>query len=126
MKRESSDGTAADDRTTSYVYNWQDELIETINPADNEGRVTYTYNTYDNLGNVTETQTFLEATPNDPQPGTDQLLTQENTFYNTQGQVYQTEDWQILAPARPHPIAATWSCTPPRANRPGTSTGRPW
>ena len=48
-----------DNRVTNYQYNPQDELLYAIQPADAQGKVTYAMYMYNNLGDVTETQTYL-------------------------------------------------------------------
>ena len=88
------DTNPADNRTTSFVYDSRDRLIETINPADAQGRVTYTLYQYDNLGEALEIQAFycLGTTAN---PSTDRLLAQATYSYDTLGRVYRTAQYAV-------------------------------
>ena len=110
------DSSAADNRTTRYVYDSQDREIAAINPADGapasgSGRVTYTLTTYDNLGEAIETQQYLyqgsdlsadiAAAQGEsaaaPLNAADTLLSQTNTAYDSLGQVYQTTEYATVA-----------------------------
>ena len=91
------DANPDDNRVTNYQYNPQDELLYAIQPADAQGKVTYAMYTYDNLGNVTETQTYLRL-GSSPQPtgdNPDTLLSQDTAAYNSLGQVYQTVTYAV-------------------------------
>ena len=85
------DSNQDDNRVTTYQYNWRDQLEYKILPADVNGKFTYTAYTYDNLGDVIETQTYLlRSGASQPLPASDQLLTQSETNYDSLGRVYQT------------------------------------
>ena len=88
-------GGSAADRTTTYEYDWRDRFVYAIAPADDQGRVTYTYDQYDNLGEVTETQTFYAASYPTIDTNTDQLLTQSKTYYDSLGRDYQTVTYGV-------------------------------
>ena len=53
------DSNSADNRTTTYGYDWHELQTYVVNPPDAQGDVSYTMTTYDNLGEATETQTDL-------------------------------------------------------------------
>ena len=89
------DSNPADGRTSLYGYDWQDRQVFAVNPPGAQGNVTYTTTTYDNLGEPTETQTFLEASPGTVAPATDQLLAQSTTACDTLGQVYESSTYVV-------------------------------
>ncbi len=88
-------------RVTTFEYNWQDELEYAINPLDSDGRRTYTAYTYDDLGNVTEVQTYWAYDPNvvpgpDGSPGPNDKLTSDVAYaYDAREQLYQTTTYPI-------------------------------
>ena len=53
------DDNPADNRVTTYGYDWRDRQVFSVNPADAQGDVTYTYTQYDNLDEATGTQEYL-------------------------------------------------------------------
>ena len=100
------DGNSSDNRVTSYLYDWRDRLAYTIEPADAQGRVTYTRDSYDNLGEGTMEQTYLAASGsnvtgapgpylNDAPWSGDTLLAQSGASYDNLGQVYQTTTYDV-------------------------------
>jgi YD repeat-containing protein len=105
---ECPDSNSADDRTTTYGYDWRELQTYVVNPPDAEGDVSYTMTTYDNLGEATETQTYLyqgselaaalaDATADPPAKlnSADVLLAQSSTSYDSLGQVYQSSDYLV-------------------------------
>jgi YD repeat-containing protein len=93
------DSNPSDDRTTSYGYDWRDRQLWTMT---NDGTYqTYTYLTYDNLGDVIETQQYndvdkdglaaVDATPH----ADDALIAQSTTAYDSLGQVYQSATYLV-------------------------------
>ncbi len=117
------DSNPADDRTTSYGYNWRDEQVYVVNPAVSAG-VTYTMTTYDNLGDATETQQYsynggdlggaLAAATADPpaplDPAADVLLSQSSSAYDSLGQVYESTSY-VVTDGEPGAIQTTAQTT---------------
>ena len=101
------DGNASHDRVTSYGYDWHNEQTYAVSPADDQGNVSYTMTTYDNLGEAITTQQYAyrgsetngipdglaQVTSDPPQKldSSDTLLSQANTAYDDCGEVYQTQ-----------------------------------
>ena len=53
------DSNSADNRTTTYGFDWRELETYVVNPPDAQGKSSYTMTTYDNLGKATGTQTDL-------------------------------------------------------------------
>ena len=83
-------GTAADE-ITDYGYDSRDRLLWAM--TYDGTNYTYTYNTYDNLGDVTKTQTYQAAAAWTVNPAGDTLLAESTTAYDTLGQVYQSSTY---------------------------------
>ncbi len=94
-----ADANAANDRTTSFGYDWRNRLSYIVLPADEQGRVTYTLLAYDNLDRVTKTQHYHDDDDDvlngGPEPyvngagDEDVLLAQDETRYDNLAQVYR-------------------------------------
>jgi RHS repeat-associated protein len=89
------DSNSADNRVTVYGYDWQDRLVSTM--TFDGTYYTYTYNTYDNQGEVIETQQFQAATPWTVNPAGDLLLSQSTTDYDALGEVYQSTEYLVTS-----------------------------
>ena len=89
------DSNPADNRTTAYGYDWQDRLVSTM--TFDGVYYTYTYKTYDNLGEVLQTQDFQAASPWTVNPSGDLLLSQSTTSYDSLGEVYQSTDFLVIS-----------------------------
>jgi YD repeat-containing protein len=57
---------------------------------------TYSYNSYDNLGEVLQTQQYQAATPWTVNPAGDLLLSQSSTAYDALGEVYQSTEYLVV------------------------------
>jgi RHS repeat-associated protein len=101
-------GNGAPDRVTQYWYNWEDEKVAekdgvSSDESDGVNRPLTVY-TYDNLGEVTETQVYsgdgVTPTISDgelslPSGIASDLQAQTKASYNNQGQVYQTQVYSV-------------------------------
>ena len=91
------------DTVTSYGYDWRDWLLWSYQNDGTYG--TYSYNTYDNLGDVTEVDRYWDddadfatahAEPwNGTTPGDDQILARSTISYDALGEVYQTATYAV-------------------------------
>ena len=93
---------------TLYGYDWQDRQTYVVAPPDAQGDVTYTMTSYDNLGEATDTRQYLyngsnlwadlaAATGDPPAPlSTGALLAWTHTDYDSLGQVYESDDYNVL------------------------------
>ena len=97
-------GTAADE-ITDYGYDSRDRLLWAM--TYDGTNYTYTYNTYDNLGDVTKTQTYQAAAAWTVNPAGDTLLAESTTAYDTLGQVYQSSTYVEDTTQTP----PTWTAT---------------
>jgi RHS repeat-associated protein len=92
----------ANARTTYYGYDWRDRQLWTLvddhtptSSTNPQTRETYTYNTYDNLDDVTNVTRYWAATdwsgPSwQPATGTDKVIGRSGAAYDSLGDVYQT------------------------------------
>ena len=70
---------------TDYGYNWQDEQTSELDPGG-----IATYSVLDNLGEVTSTQTYANATLNSNGTVSGDLRAETDSSYDELGEVYQT------------------------------------
>ena len=95
------DADSADDRVTDYGYNLRDEQIWTLVDDHTLGsndlsRETYTFDTYDNLGRVTNETRYYDLTdtlPHTAPNSGDPIIGESGTNYDNLGRVYQTLDY---------------------------------
>ena len=95
-----ADSSSAHDRTTAYGYDWRDRLLSTM--VYDGTHYTYTYNTYDNLNEVLQTQGYQAATAWTVNPAGDTLLSQATTAYDGLGEVYHSSTYVEDTTQSPH------------------------
>src|SRR5262249_45073856 len=99
-------GGSAPDRDTEQYFDWRDRLLETKASAQSSESTSVhrpiVYNTYDNLDEVTEVQsydgdgvsiTLTGGVPNAPSASL--LRAQTITSYDDQGRVYKTQEYSV-------------------------------
>ncbi|MDO4574991.1 MAG: RHS repeat-associated core domain-containing protein [Planctomycetia bacterium] len=84
---------ADDMRITEYGYDWRGRRIHVHNEEDADGQSTYALTTYDNLDRAVKSERYLSL---DPSP--DRLLARTETFYDSRGNVWKTEQ-SVVNPA---------------------------
>src|SRR5262249_49098304 len=97
---------SAPDRDTEQYFDWRDRLVETKASAQSSESTSVhrpiVYNTYDNLDEVTEVQsydgdgvsiTLTGGVPNAPSASL--LRAQTITSYDDQGRVYKTQEYSV-------------------------------
>ena len=83
-------GSGSPNQVTEYGYDWRNRLLWTM--TYDGTNYTYTYNTYDNLNEVVETQTY-QAVGGIANPSGDTLLAESTAAYDPLGQVYQSSTY---------------------------------
>jgi RHS repeat-associated protein len=99
-------GGSAADRVTEQYYDWRDRLVASKQGAQSSEDTTthrpIIYNTFDNLGEITQVQqydgdgvsiTFTGGVPNAPSASL--LRAQTVTSYDDQGRVYTTQTYSV-------------------------------
>ena len=87
-------------RATQYLYDWRNRQQYVIQEADDQGRVTFTRNQYDNLDHVVRMERYHDAAgdgvdpENDPQPD-DVLIARSDALYDDRGRAYRTKEYAV-------------------------------
>jgi hypothetical protein len=91
---------ASTTRSTEYLYDWRNRQQYVINEADDQGRVTFSRNHYDNLDQAIRTERYHDVAgdgvdpDDDPQPD-DVLIARSETFYDDRGRTYETRTYAV-------------------------------
>jgi hypothetical protein len=91
--------TGTSSRVTEYGYDWRDRSLWTM--VNSGTYMTFTFNTLDNLGDVTESQEYNDTDDTslaeiDATPGTGDVLIADSTAqYDNLGYVYQTTTYGV-------------------------------
>jgi RHS repeat-associated protein len=99
-------GGGAANRVTNNYYDWRERLLASksgVQAGENDGtHRPITFNTYDNLGEITETQRYdgdgvtITVSNGVPQaPSASLLRAQTVTSFDDQGRVYQTQTYSV-------------------------------
>ncbi|NUQ66081.1 MAG: RHS repeat-associated core domain-containing protein, partial [Pirellulales bacterium] len=91
---------AVETRVTEYLYDWRNRQQYVIAEADDQGRVTFTRNHYDNLDRVIRVERYHDVAGDgvdadgDPNPD-DVLIARQETFYDDLGRVCRRRQYAV-------------------------------